>query len=55
MNGKEIDTKFDEVYKSKIEPKLSNLENYRIQEKKKYDFLIMLLFASVICSFFLIF
>lgn len=55
MNGKEVDAKFDEIYKSKIAPKLSNLENYRIQEKKKYDFLIMILFASVICLLLLIF
>lgn len=48
MNGKEVDATFDKIYESKIAPQLSNLENYRVQEKKKFDFLIIVLIVSVI-------
>ena len=37
MEDNEIKQKFEEIYKSKIEPNLKRLEIQRIEEKKKYD------------------
>ena len=37
MKDTEITEKFEEIYKSKIEPNIRKLESYRLEQKKKYD------------------
>ena len=54
MEDNEIKQKFEEIYKSKIEPNLRKLEPYRLEQKKKYDLFfrvnIALLVVAVISS-----
>ena len=54
MEDTEIKEKFEEIYKSKIEPSIRRLEPYRLEQKKKYDLFFRIniaLFAIAIISF----
>ena len=51
MEDKEIKQKFEEVYKSKIEPNLKKLEPYRLEQKKKYDLCVKIMQTSILLTF----
>ena len=50
MDDNEIKQKFEEIYKSKIEPNVRKLEPYRLEQKKKYDLCMKILLTSILLS-----
>lgn len=50
MEDNEIKQKFEEIYKSKIEPNVRKLEPYRQEQKKKYDSCMKVLLICILSA-----